>query len=335
MNLNIGGVIRKLRIEHKMTQEELAEKLCVSFQAVSKWECGTTTPDIATLPHIALIFGVSMDVLFSMESNDYIERISSLIYSDHIISSENFVWAERYLKGLLTEDHTNNKARELLIALYSYRENLDSMAQGDLAEEAILLEPMHPDFNKKLEMCRKQRNEVDRLIAFWNKILEKTPENYIVREDLISVCIDERYLEKAKTLINTAPTPRHAYNLFMGDLKLIEGDEKSAKEIWLDATKKANDAWTFYEAGKRFEKIRNYDVAIELWKKSYEMTPGPVKWMDSLYACAFVYEKMGKFDLAIDMWEQIVASLSNNFNINNGKTVDRAKNEIIRLKSLK
>jgi len=42
MNLNIGAVIRKLRAERGMTQEELAEKLNIGFQAVSKWECGAS-----------------------------------------------------------------------------------------------------------------------------------------------------------------------------------------------------------------------------------------------------------------------------------------------------
>lgn len=49
MNLSIGNVIRRLRVEKCITQEELANVLGVGFQAVSKWETGTTTPDIALL----------------------------------------------------------------------------------------------------------------------------------------------------------------------------------------------------------------------------------------------------------------------------------------------
>ena len=70
-----------------MTQEELAEKLNIGFQAVSKWETGTTTPDIALLPKIALYFGVSMDTLFSMNEDDYLTRIYNMIRDEHTISA--------------------------------------------------------------------------------------------------------------------------------------------------------------------------------------------------------------------------------------------------------
>ena len=193
MNLNIGTVIRKLRVERNMTQEELAQKLNVGFQAVSKWERGTTTPDIATLPRIALLFGVSMDVLFSMESDDYLARISAMLRDEHTISTENFIWAERYLKGVLAEDCTNNHVRELLIQLYIHRENRDSLTQAYLAEEGILFDPMNVDLNKKLKHCREKRGEIDQLIAFWEPLLKKETQNYVIRENLIEVCIHNRY----------------------------------------------------------------------------------------------------------------------------------------------
>lgn len=61
--LKIGKQIRKLRLEHKMTQEELAELLGVSFQAVSKWENEQSLPDLTMLPVLADFFRVSMDEL--------------------------------------------------------------------------------------------------------------------------------------------------------------------------------------------------------------------------------------------------------------------------------
>lgn len=57
----VSDSIKKLRKEKGMTQDELAEKLCVTRQAVSNWEMGKTQPDIETLTKLAEIFGVSVE----------------------------------------------------------------------------------------------------------------------------------------------------------------------------------------------------------------------------------------------------------------------------------
>jgi transcriptional regulator with XRE-family HTH domain len=62
--MTIGQVIKKLRKEKFLSQEELAEQLNVSPQAVSKWETDTSLPDISQVVPIAHFFGVSTDILF-------------------------------------------------------------------------------------------------------------------------------------------------------------------------------------------------------------------------------------------------------------------------------
>jgi transcriptional regulator with XRE-family HTH domain len=64
---NMGSVIRRLRMERDWTQEELAARLGVSGQAVSKWETGQSLPDISQVPTLARTFGVTTDELFGME----------------------------------------------------------------------------------------------------------------------------------------------------------------------------------------------------------------------------------------------------------------------------
>ena len=65
MNENIlGQRIAALRRGAGMTQEQLAARLGVSFQAVSKWENALSCPDVMLLPLIAAVFGVSIDSLF-------------------------------------------------------------------------------------------------------------------------------------------------------------------------------------------------------------------------------------------------------------------------------
>lgn len=77
--MKIGDQIRALRRARKMTQEQLAEYLNISSQAVSKWECGTSTPDADMLPRLAVFFGVSMDELFDFDRTRVDREVEELV----------------------------------------------------------------------------------------------------------------------------------------------------------------------------------------------------------------------------------------------------------------
>ena len=63
----IAKNITDLRRKRNITQLELAEKLCYSDKAVSKWERGESVPDIAVLKHLADLFGVTVDYLLTTD----------------------------------------------------------------------------------------------------------------------------------------------------------------------------------------------------------------------------------------------------------------------------
>ena len=63
MDMTIGKRIAFLRKEKGLTQEELAQHMGISPQAVSKWENDQTCPDISALPKLARLFGVTVDEL--------------------------------------------------------------------------------------------------------------------------------------------------------------------------------------------------------------------------------------------------------------------------------
>ncbi|MBQ7378819.1 MAG: helix-turn-helix transcriptional regulator [Clostridia bacterium] len=65
MNQTLGKRIGALRREKGLKQDELAEKLGISPQAVSKWETDQTCPDISLLPQLAKLLDVSVDELLS------------------------------------------------------------------------------------------------------------------------------------------------------------------------------------------------------------------------------------------------------------------------------
>ncbi len=76
MKLNIGENIRRLRRAADMTQEQLADKLGVAYQSVSRWENGTTYPDMELLPALSSIFGVTVDELLGCEESKKKEQIN-------------------------------------------------------------------------------------------------------------------------------------------------------------------------------------------------------------------------------------------------------------------
>ena len=68
----VGRKIAELRKNHNMTQLELADKMGISFQAVSNWERGNSMPDISKLPELAELFDVTVDCLLG-EHSEFIE----------------------------------------------------------------------------------------------------------------------------------------------------------------------------------------------------------------------------------------------------------------------
>ena len=76
-----GAVIRKLRENKKMTQEELAQKIFVSSKAVSKWDTGQGFPDISLLEPLAQALGISVIELLSGEDIRNLNRSSNIAKS--------------------------------------------------------------------------------------------------------------------------------------------------------------------------------------------------------------------------------------------------------------
>jgi len=78
MQLNIGNKIKTLRKQRGITQEQLADAIGISFQAVSKWENGIALPDIMLAPALASYFGISMDDLFDYNLRETEEKVEAI-----------------------------------------------------------------------------------------------------------------------------------------------------------------------------------------------------------------------------------------------------------------
>lgn len=93
MELTLSQNICKLRKEHHLTQEQLAEALGVTFASVSKWERGAATPELQLIAKMADFFGVSLDALvgFTLQSGSIQETEEEL----HILQKQ-----KKYREGL-------------------------------------------------------------------------------------------------------------------------------------------------------------------------------------------------------------------------------------------
>lgn len=69
----LGEKIQRLRKERGMSQEQLAERLAISRQAVSKWELGESMPDTENVVQLSKFFDVSNDYLLNDEINSNIK----------------------------------------------------------------------------------------------------------------------------------------------------------------------------------------------------------------------------------------------------------------------
>ncbi len=102
--MTIGQKIKELRVKNNLTQEKLAGLLCISFQAVSKWETDTATPDISMIAPLTKVFQVSADELLCI--NDILEdgRYNELLAAyDQTYKTEDYAKRQEICEAAVRE----------------------------------------------------------------------------------------------------------------------------------------------------------------------------------------------------------------------------------------
>lgn len=99
--MKIGMKIRELRRQAGISQETLARALSMTPQAVSRWENGTTAPDISLLPAIANYFGVSIDALFSYDTTLVQREIEEFFDQYYALLQKSEEDAQKLLREML------------------------------------------------------------------------------------------------------------------------------------------------------------------------------------------------------------------------------------------
>lgn len=91
-------IILKLRLKQGLSQEELAEKVYVTRQAVSRWENGETVPNTETLKMLSMLFGVSINTLLGSRRK-LICQCCGMPLEDEVMSREpDGAYNEEYCK---------------------------------------------------------------------------------------------------------------------------------------------------------------------------------------------------------------------------------------------
>ena len=112
--IEIGKYIKRKRIEMHLTQKDLAESLQISFQAVSKWETGSTLPDTSILLALSDVLEVTVDQILNagefkrkkMEKRVNVEEvrhaIKSILKIKHVLGPNNGIY-KSMMSGLEKE----------------------------------------------------------------------------------------------------------------------------------------------------------------------------------------------------------------------------------------
>ena len=206
MNLSLGENIKRKRIERKLTQEEVATHLGVSFQSVSKWERGEGYPDIELLPALANYFDVSVDELLGMSNSEKTERYENI----------NNRWAE------------NNRNRKNAENVKLMRESLKIFPN-----DALLLVQLSTSLEKLDGTPEEKEKYLRESIAVQEQIINYCDDCEVRGATLYNICFayekigeHEKALEQAKKLPNLYKSRENALVYF------LEGEEKNkiAKE---------------------------------------------------------------------------------------------------------
>ena len=111
--MSLGNNIKKYRRDMGLTQEELAGILCITSQAVSKWESGAGLPDIAQIVPLAQALNVTTDALFGFTNRSYDEKLAAEVGAranvlrDSGEQSQGALSAVEYLDSQCEEDIFN------------------------------------------------------------------------------------------------------------------------------------------------------------------------------------------------------------------------------------
>ena len=225
--MKLGDKIKALRKERNISQEVLANYLGVSFQAVSKWETGSTMPDVTLIPAIASFFRVSTDELFEFNLFEMEKEIEDICYESYKYryagDMEN---AEKILRDGLQRFPGNDKLLNCLLYTLDYKQRADEVISlCKTLIESVKDDAIKYDACRMLAECYKENGQ-EELIG---PTLEMIPEIYITKLDLVaSLMRGEKSYEAAQKQKNISAESLINMLIITGKYLMEMGEKEKA-----------------------------------------------------------------------------------------------------------
>lgn len=344
--MEIGAKIKHLRCKSGLTQEQLAEKLGLSAQSVSKWENAVAMPDITLLPKLAGEFGVSIDELFDLTREQKLRRIENRMELEAELPGDIFWEYEEFLKEQLATNQDRGRILSLLGHLYHHRMQADARRVSRYAREAMKLAPEKKDCQWLLDMAEGNfvwdwnvGNHAG-AIELYKELIEQdhvappTPlPYYYLLDNLIA---DHRTKEASEYLEDLCKVPAHRpflIPIYRAHIALAEYDAVRADGIIERAMAEfSQDGGFLFEVAQYYARKCEYEKAIEYYNASYDSEAGhKPRYMDALQGIAVIYEILGDYKKAAATYDRILDNLKNEWGLSEETAVKDAEQERNRL----
>lgn len=340
---DIGNKIRNLRRKTSMTQEQLAERLGLSAQAVSKWENAAAMPDISLLPDLAEIFGVTIDELFDLTAAQKLRRIESRMDAEADLPQDVFREYEDFLQEQYRAGQDRQTVLRLLAHLYHHRLETYGRLAGKYAREAIQSYPNEKDCQWILQRAEGAAiwdwniaNHA-KTISFYKQLTETNPDQIMPYLDLLDNLIAdhrvkeaEAYLARYALLPGAKPWLVQSYE---AAIALAAFDEKKADAIIEKALEDyPGRAGMLFGAAQYYASKCDYDKAIKYYEASFAADDNrKPRYSDDLEAIAIIHEIRGDLRSALDARKRILTLLTDECGFRDEAVVDEARQDIRRL----
>ena len=176
--MNIGTKIKELRKQRGITQEQLANAIGISFQAVSKWENNLALPDISLAPILASYFGISMDELFDFHLSELEAAVDAVCKDAYQYRESDPPKSRAILEEGLKTYPDNDIILNNLLYVINYTENPDeTIAIASKLSENTRESDVKYDALRFLAYAYKAKGNMDSAKA----ALEQIPEIYFTK----------------------------------------------------------------------------------------------------------------------------------------------------------